>query len=550
MCGSSPNVGRPASRFRQKGLQFAVALILGALTAGGFLPGCRRANVAASDQVLRLSQRNEPGDLDPATAGLPDDFFIIRALSEGLLLPASKGAPQPAAAERFTVSGDGLTYTFQLRPEAKWSNGDPVVAADFISSYRRVLDPATAAPKADLFFPVKSARAFATGALRDFSQVGFSSPSAHTLVIQLEQPTPRFPDLVATGPWIPVHPATVAKFGRDWTRPGNHVGNGPFTLVEWRPQQRIVVRRNSRYHRVNAIRLEEIQFLRFDSGDTEERAYRAGQVDVTMSVPATKLTGYERGRPAEFHRTPLAETHYLAFNTTRGPLNDPRVRRALALAIDRDVIVERLLQGGQLPATRMLPPVLRGASDVGRRPQEFRHDPAEAARLLAAAGFPAGRGFPKLEVTAWSPSQSRVLEAVQEMWRRSLGIEAGILVHELKVHLDTLHTGNYDIGFVATLLDWPDGLALLSAFASESPENFPHWQNAAFDRALTAARAHGDRPSQERDTLAAELLLIEDAPVSPVYFNARNWLMSPRVRGWQDDPLWTRFYHDVYLETK
>jgi oligopeptide transport system substrate-binding protein len=386
--------------------------------------------------------------------------------------------------------------------------------------------------------------------VKDFAVVGFSSPDPHTLVIQLEQPMPRFPDLVATGPWIPVHPATVAKFGREWTRPGNFVGNGPFTLTEWRPQQRIIVRRNPRYHRFNAIRLEDIQFLRFDSGDTEERAYRAGQVDVTMSIPAAKLTGYERGRPTEFHRTPLAETHYLSFNTTRTALKDPRVRRALALAIDRDTIVERVLQGGQLSATRMLPPVLRGPTDRGRLGPEFRHDPTEAARLLAAAGFPQGRGFPKLEVTAWSPSQSRVLEAIQEMWRRSLGIEVGLVVHEAKIHLDAMHAGNYDIGFATTLLDWPDGLALLSAFASDSPENFPNWRNAAFDRGLAAAQAHGDQPSRDRDTLAAEQVLLEDAPIAPVYFNARNWLMAPRVHGWQDDPLWTRFYHDVYLETK
>lgn len=527
-----------------------VALLLGLILWGGVVTGCRRTAPEADAQVLRISQRNEPADLDPATAGLPDEFFIIRALSEGLLVPSPQGSPQPAAAAGFNVSADGLTYTFQLRRGATWSNGEPVVAADFIASYRRALDPATAAPKAELFFAVKNARAFLTGAVRDFSQVGFSTPDPGTLVIQLEQPTPRFPDYVATGTWIPVHPATVARFGRDWTRPGNYVGNGPFILVEWRPQQRIVVRKNPRYHDANAIRLGEIQFLRFDSGETEERAYRAGQVDVTMSVPVTKLTGYERGRPAEFHRTPLAETHLLTFNTTRRPLNDPRVRRALALAIDRDRIVERVLQGGQVPATRLLPPALRSTDDRAKLPGEFRFDPTEAARLLAAAGYPQGRGFPKLEVTAWSPSQTRVLEAIQEMWRQALAIEVTLLVHEAKVHLDAMHAGNYDIGFATTLLDLPDSLALLIDFTGEAPANLPHWRNAEFDRQVASAKARADRPSQERDLLAAEIVLLNDAPVAPVYFNARNWLMSPRVQGWQDDPLWTRFYHDVYLEAR
>jgi len=355
---------------------------------------------------------------------------------------------------------------------------------------------------------------------------------------------------VASGPWIPVHSATVARHGRTWTEPGNFVGNGPFTLAEWRPQQRIVVRKNPRYHAANAIRLDAIEFRRFDSGETEERAFRAGQVDVTMSVPVSKLTGYERGRPDEFHRTPLAETHYLSFNTTRPVLSDPRVRRALALAIDRARIVERVLMGGQIPANRFLPPPLRAATDQGPLAEEFRHDDTEARRLLAAAGFPEGRGFPRLEVAAWSPSQTRVLEAIQEMWRLSLGIEIAISLREARVHLDAMRNGQYDIGFATTLLDVPDGLALFADFVGAAPDNLPQWRDADYDRLVELARRRADRPSQERELLAAERRLLGEAPVAPIYFNARNWLMSPRVQGWQDDPLWTRFYHDLHLGTK
>ncbi|MBI4626699.1 MAG: peptide ABC transporter substrate-binding protein, partial [Verrucomicrobia bacterium] len=468
---------------------------------------------------------------------------------EGLLSPAPDGGPpRLAAAENFDVSVDGLTYTFQLRAGARWSNGEPVTADDFVASFRRVLTPATAAPKADLFFAVKNARAFATGALADFSAVGIRAPDARTVVVTLETPSPRFPLYVASGPWIPVNPRVVAQHGRNWTQPRHFVGNGPFTLAEWRPQQRIVVKKNPTYHGANATKLDEIQFLRFDSGDTEERAFRAGQVDITMAVPPSKLANYARERPPRLHRTLLAETRHLSFNTARAPLNDVRVRLALALSIDRQKIVDRVLLGGQQPAGRFLPPALRSARDTAPLATEQQLDPVEARRLLALAGFAGGRNFPKLELTGWTITP--VLEAVQEMWRQELRIEVSIAVREANVHLAALRSGAYDIAFVTTLLDVTDAMALLGDFVSQAPNNLPHWQAGGYDELLARAAARPDLPSQAGDLLAAELLLLERAPVAPLYFNTRNWLMAPRVRGWQDDALWTRYYSGVWLSGK
>ena len=525
---------------------------MGVIVLSGFIftSACsRHAPAAPPSKVIRISQRNEPSDLDPATAGLPDEFFIIRALSEGLLVPApGGGAPLPAAAERFEVSADGLTYTFHLRADGQWSNGDPVSAGDFIASLRRVLTPATSALKADLFYAVKNAHAFAAGTLADFGAVGLYAPDPRTVVVTLEHPMPQFPLYVATGPWIPVHPPTIARHGRNWTKPENHVGNGPFTLVEWRSQQRIVVRKNPHYHAAGAIKVDEIQFVRFDSGDAEERAFRAGQLDVTMSVPRNKLVAYGREHPAELHRTLLAETHYLSFNTTRAPLSDARVRRALSLAIDRTKIVERVMLGGQAPATRMVPPPLRAAPNQAAAPltSEHRFAPEEARRLLTDAGFTGGKDFPKLELTVWSPSQVSVIEAIQQMWRQELGIEIAIVVREARVHLEALRSGTYDIGFVTTLLDIPDPYALLADFVSGAPGNLPQWRDREFDELLVRAEGR----SAGVDLAAAENLLLQRAPLAPLYFNTRNWLMSPRVRGWQDDALWTRFYHDVHFEEK
>lgn len=517
------------------------------------LSACSKSEKSATTtpaQVLRISQRNEPSDLDPATATLPDEFFILRALSEGLLIPdPAGGAPLPAAATSFTVSPDGLTYTFQLRPDATWSDGSPVTAADFIASYRRLLTPATAAPKAHLFYAVKNARAFITGAVTDFSTVGFVAPDAHTLVITLAQPSPRFPYYVASGPWLPTNPRAIAQHGRHWTQPGHWVGNGPFTLTEWRQQQRIVVKKNPSYRATATVRLDEIQFIRLDSGDTEERAFRAGQVDVTMSVPFTKIEPYQRDHPAEFHRAPLAETRYLSFNTQRPPLNDRRVRIALSWAIDRQRIVERITRGGQTRSTAYVPVPFDAPlpPHIGLEFDFLALDPASARAWLADAGFAAGKNFPRFELTAWSPSQVPVLEAIQAMWRENLGIDVSIAIREAKIHLSSLAAGTYDIAFVTTLIDVPDATAVLSDFTTGAPGNYPHWSDPAYDALLARLAATPDLTTRARLQTEADNLLLRDAPVAPLYRNTRTWLMSPRVREWSEDPLWTRNYTGVHL---
>ena len=525
------------------------AAIAGFLAAALFA-GCARhgpAPVVAAPQVLRISQRNEPADLDPATASLPDELFIIRALSEGLVAPAPDGPPQPAAAEHWEFSADQLTCTFHLRPAALWSNGEPVTADDFVASYRRVLTPATAAPKAPLLFMVKNARAFATGQLADFALVGFHAPDAHTLVVTLEHPMPRLLDYVASGPWIPVNPRVVARLGRNWTRPGNFVGNGAFTLTEWRPHQRITVRKNPAYHGAARIRLDEIEFPAFDNGDAEERAFRAGQLDVTMAIPFTKLDTYRSGQPAQAYRAPLAETRYLAFNTTRPPLDDARIRRALTLALDRTRLVERVLRGGQEPAFRLVPQALRGPEDHESRLADAPHEDAAAARqLLAEAGFPGGRGFPRLELSTW-PVSVPVTEVVQAMWKEALGIDVALVMREARVHVAALREGHYDIGFITAIPDVPDAANLLGDFTTGAPGNYPHWTDAPYD-ALVAAAARTADPAQQAARLReAEARLLGQCPLTPLYFNATNWLMRPNVRGWRQDALWTRFYQDVYL---
>ncbi|HEX2861800.1 MAG TPA: peptide ABC transporter substrate-binding protein, partial [Lacunisphaera sp.] len=334
-------------------------VLLGAACVfGSFGPGCaRREAPLPSDRTLRIGQRNEPATLDPHLAILPDEFFIIRALGEGLLVPNPHGGePLPGVATHWSVSPDGLTYTFTLRPDATWSNGEPVTAADFVYSIQRVLTPATAAPKVALFHLLRNARGFTQGTVADFAQVGVSARDARTLVLTIERPAPDFPALVASGPWIPVHRGTVETHGAKWSLPGNLIGNGPFILTEWAPNQHILVRKNQAYWDRAAIELDGLLFRAFDSGDTEDRAFRAGELDVTLSVPQAKLDTYRQTSPTLLKTAALHETRYLSLNTTRPPLDDPRVRLALSLALDRQALTGKVLRSGQKPAYHFIPP--------------------------------------------------------------------------------------------------------------------------------------------------------------------------------------------------
>lgn len=507
------------------------------------LGACARKEAGVYSSVLRLSQRNEPGDLDPATAGLPDDFFIIRALGEGLVTPSPDGgAPLPAAASSWDVSPDGLGYTFHLRPGAHWSNGELVTAQDFVDSYRRVLTPATAAPKASLFYLVRGAEQFARGRTTDFAKVGFEALDPRTLRVTLDHPAPQFLAYAASGPWIPVNPRVVAKYGRQWTEPGNYVGNGPFTLREWSPNRRIVVERRPDYWNARHILVDAVQFVAFDNGDAEERAFRAGQVDVTMAVPFTKIAGYAAMNPSPLRQVPLHETRYLAFNTGRAPLSDRRVRRALSLALDRAAITEHVLRGGQQPAYHFVPDGLGGFAAKRR----LAEDAAEARRLLAAAGYPDGRGFPKLELSGWA--QTPVLEAVQAMWKEGLGIDVAIVVRDARVHVDALQHGDYDIGFITAIPDVADPADLLDDFVPGAPGNYAQWRDAVYGALMIQAERAGSATRRLEALAEAEARLTEECPVAPLYFNAKNILVRPRVQGWKEDALWTRFYQDVSVD--
>ncbi len=519
--------------------------------------GCsrRETNVVAGnrDQILHQSTGAEPNTLDPQTIQTNADFNLIVALGEGLAAHDPHDLhPVPGVAERWDTSADGLTWTFHLRADARWSNGDPVTAQDFLFSYQRILSPALAAQYNYMFYAVRGARDFNEGRLRDFAATGFAAPDPHTLVLTLEHPLPYLAQLAAHWSWFPVHPPTIRKFGRAderdtaWIRPGNHVGNGPFALAAWSAGQEIVVRKNPRYWDAARVRLAEIHFHFIDDVEVEERAFRTGQLHVTYEVPVGKIATYQRESPELLHLDPYFGTYYFGCNLARPPLNDVRVRRALSLALDRRALCANVVRGGQQPATGFVPPGVPGyASPVAT----VGTDPDEARRLLAEAGFPGGKNFPPVELTFNTNQNHRAIaEAAQEMWRRELGIAVTITNQESKVFFENLHHQHYTLARWGWIADFLDPVAFLETSVSTAGYNQSGYANPEFDRILAVSQRTADPAGRFRVLRDAEALLVRDQPMIPVYFYTRPTLRAPAVRGWWPNALDFHPYKYVWLE--
>lgn len=534
--------------------RFANVALLAAAVAALASCGARETAVERGDRegVLHLSIGAENPRLDPHLATSVTDYQVIAALAEGLVDsdPVTL-APVPGVAKRWSVSDDGLTYTFKLRENARWSNGEPVVASDFIRSWRRALSPALSADNAYLMHVVEGAKAFNEGIATDFSKVGFSAPDEHTLEITLAHPVAYFLKMLAHPVWLPVHMDSVERAGaaddrsNPWTRSAPYVGNGPFTLREVRPNQRVVVDKNPAYWDTASVHLNEIDFEVFDSLDAEERAFRAGQLHITQAVPLSSLRKYRQRDAGELRMDPYLATYFYRLNIAKPPLDDVRVRRALSLAVDREAIVEHILGGGQKPALSLTPP---GAGSY-QPPMIARTDFNEARRLLAEAGHPGGAGLPKIEILFnTSEGHRTIAEAIQEMWHRELGLDVSLVNQDFKVTLAARSTGDYQVLRSSWIGDFVDVSSFLGVFTSTSGNNHTRWSDPEFDRLVEEGMRLPDSPERDMRFQHAETILLEAMPIIPVYYYTHVFLIQPSVHGWHSNLLDLHPYKNVWLE--
>lgn len=531
-------------------------IVAGGLGCVLLLAGCgpreTPAEAGIRTQTLLVGNSAEPADLDPQTAAVLSDQNILMALFEGLTaLDEQTAQPVPAAAERWETSADGLTWTFHLREDLKWSNGELLTANDFIQSWRRALSPALAAENASYLYALKNAEAINAGKLADLSTLGATAPDARTIVLTLERPTPYLPALVSLPAWFPVNIRVLEKFGAltqrgtPWTRAGNLVGNGPFLLREWKPNARVVTTQNPHYWDAAHRKLQSVVFLPIENADTEERDFRAGQLHVTFTLPISKLATWRERAPGQLRVDPLLQTIYLRLNTTKPPLNDPRVRRALSLAIDRDTLARTVLAGSRIAAHSFTPPATGNYTARAHLGTDF----AAARELLAAAGHPGGKDLPPLELqTLNNDLHGKLAEALQAIWQRELGLRVTIAPTEQRTWIQNQQSLNYAISTAAWTADFPDPVTFLGLFAAGGTYNWTGWSNPDYDRLLNTAALATDPAKRAEIFQQAEALLLNDAPVAPICFGAQIYLLHPAVKNWAPAPLVFHRYQLIHLE--
>ena len=532
----------------------AIILIL---TSSLLLGSCGSSenNVSKGNRTGTLHWGNgtEPQSLDPHIAtGVPEHKIII-ALMEGLVLKDRKTLePRPGVAKSWEISDDGRVYIFHLRDNARWSNGDPHNAHDYVWSWWRALQPALGNLYAYMYFSIENAKEYYEGEISDFEQVGVKALDDLTLQVTLKNPTPYFLQLLDHYSLYPVHQATVEKFGSAdqrgtrWTYEGNIVGNGAFQLRDWKINRRVVVERNPYYWNADNVRLNEIVYYPTENAITEERMFRAGQLHYSGTVPADKIATYQSNNDPALRIDPYLGIYFYRINVETPQLQDKRVRRALGMTIDRDQLTQRILKAGQIPAYAITPP-----GTMGYYPEsDLRFDPEAARQLLADAGYPNGEGFPSTEILYnTSEGHRKLAVAIQQMWKKHLNIDVTLLNQEWKVYLNSVSMKDYQIGRAGWIGDYVDPNNFLDMFLCNGGNNRTGWCNPVYDE-LILKHAPEAKTQEERLEIftQAEKMLLADMPVIPIYIYTSNNLVDPSVKNFSGNILNQPSFSEIYLE--
>ena len=505
------------------------------------LAGCgaseTAADRAARNGVLLVGNGTDPNTLDPQQlVGLPE-ANIVRALSEGLVVqdPDDSAAVRPGVAESWTHNADFTRWTFQLRKEARWSDGTLFTAADFLFSFRRILSSGLRAGGADSLFVLSNARAFYGGRITDFAKVGVAAPDPYTLVLTTEAPTPNLLPMLTRTSFLPVNMAAVESGGaidskdNHWADAGTYVGNGPFLLTDRRIGRYVLVERNPQYWDAANVKLNAIRYLPIADPKDELTAFLNGELHITKTVPDADIARLRKSHPDFLMTDELLGANYYTFNVDRAPMNDAKVRRALGLAIDRVALLKQFGVAGQHALVGMVPPGMPDYAALGAPAS----DPAAARRLLAEAGYPAGKGFPAVTILINRLARNRqIAEAIAAMWKQTLGIDVGIRETDWKTYLDATASGDFQIARAGWIYGYFDPLAILGVFETGSSTNETNWHDPHYDALLAKARNSSDPAERTALLKEAEAFMLQQQPLVPLFSFAQSYLIDPRVKGW------------------
>ena len=508
------------------------ALLLSACQAKVSRPPC-----PAGEVCLAYGSNNEAGSLDPQTSNLVDEFTIIADLIFGLTTDAPDGSPIPAMATSWETSPDGLTWTFHLR-DAKWSDGVPVTADDFVYAYRRILDPKTASIYAYLVYLLKNGQAVNEGKA-PLTAVGARAIDARTLELTLEHPAPYLPELLKHQSFFPVPKHAVEKWGDAWVKPGRYVSNGPYKLMSWALGDHIEVVKNPNFYDAANVCVDRIDYFPTPDSVMAERRIQRGELDVNTSFQSNRIGRLRQTMPDYVRAKNSLATAYLSFNTREiAAFRDIRVRRALSEAVDREFITNKLMRAGQLPAYAFVPPGTAGYAQGpqtvwARKPLAERQ--AEAKRLLAQAGY--GPSHPlsfELKIGN-SPDTILLASAVQADWA-SIGVDARIVQNEGQIAFAAYRNRDFGIGAMSWFADFNDPVTFLGLMKSDTGgQNYGDYKNPAYDALLRQADNEPDAQRRAGILQQAEQLMLNDEAIVPVYFVVNRNLVSPKVTGWVDN---------------
>lgn len=494
--------------------------------------------ILAELQVLRRGNSEEPQTLDPHIGeGFPTSN-IVRDLFEGLTTTAPDGRIVPGAAGRWDISRDGMTYTFYLRPEARWSNGDPVEADDFVYSFRRVVDPATAAAYGRMLAPVENAEAIFAGRMEP-ETLGIEALNEHTIQIRLEDPTPYFLGLLTHPTTYPVHRASLAEHGSLHVRPGNLVSNGAYRLVDWQVRSRIVLERNPQYHEADQVIIEQVVYYPIEDENTEFQRFRAGDLAWTYQVPSNQFRWLERHLPNALSVSPWFGTYFFSFNLTRPPFEDSLpLRQALSLAVDREILTEKVSQFGEIPTFNLVPPGLFDyeppAPDYAAWTQAEREE--EARRLYRQAGYSESRPLDVELRYNTSENHRRISVAVAAMWKQVLGVRTRLVNEEFRVFLQNRAQRRITEVFRAGWIgDYQDAFTFLELFHSGHGRNDAGYNDPRFDRLLEQIATERIPARRRNLMMEAERMLLAEQVILPVYIYVTKRLIHPTLKGWQEN---------------
>ncbi len=507
----------------------------------GWLPGLALlltawGAAAADPTILRRGAFGEPESLTPNRSGVDSEIALVLDMFVGLTTYGPAAQIVPGAAASWTVSDDGLSYNFALRPNMRWSDGHPLTSSDFLYTFRRSVTPATAITRADKLFVLRNAREIYHGQLPP-EALGVAAPGPLTLILKLSHPAPRLPRLLASSEGLPFPAHVIEKHGKTWVEPGKHVSNGAFRLVERRPGEFIRLARNDHFFAADDVTLDGVLYFPTQDLESSVSRFRAGDLHINgfPGFPTRREEFLRRELGDAVHTASRLSVAYIRFNMTLARFQDLRIRQALSLALQREALATKVLAGGETPAYSVVPPAV---SDYQLAVPDLDYGSPPAARLQQAASLMAAAGYSQskpLAIQLRYPSgpDRNLVVAIAAMWR-SLPVSVEMVQSELKSMISDIRRGAFDMALTGALED-DDPEPFLARFMASSSYNTGRYSNPEFEALLTRAKTTADPRQRSQLLTAAEKLIVDDLPVIPLYIRRSRNLVTPELAGFADN---------------